>query len=60
MKRFLLVCSKFLDDVLLMLGCACVLIGVSKLSVIATWIIGGVMLIVFGVLYGKVKAKHAN
>ncbi len=60
MKRFLLILSKFLDDLLLVIGCVCVLIGVSKVSIVATWIIGGLMLIVFGVLIGKVKAKHVN
>jgi hypothetical protein len=60
MKMFLSIFGKYLDDVLLVLGCACMLIGVSKISIVATWIIGGVMLIVFGVLIGKVKAKHVN
>jgi len=54
MKLFL----RFFDDLLLLAGCACILYGLSLLSAIATWITAGVMLIVFGVLIAKEKAKH--
>jgi len=49
---------RFFDDLLLLAGCACILYGLSLLSAIATWITAGVMLIVFGVLIAKEKAKH--
>ncbi len=50
---------RFLDDLLLVAGCACILYGLSLLSAIAMWITAGAMLIVFGVLIGKAKAKNA-
>ncbi len=49
---------RFLDDLLLVAGCACILYGLSLLSAIATWIVAGAMLIVFSVLIAKEKAKH--
>jgi len=48
-----------LDDLFLAAGCGCVVYGVALLSPAAAWIVGGVMLIGFGVLIGKVKGKHA-
>lgn len=51
---------RFLDDLLLAAGCACILYGLSLLSAIATWIAAGIMLIVFGVLIAKAKAKHVT
>jgi hypothetical protein len=47
----------FLDDFLLLAGCLCVLIGVSQVSVVATWILGGLMLIGWGVLIGFLQNK---
>jgi len=49
--------KKYLDDLLLLGGCVCILVGLVQWSVIATWITGGVMLIGFGVLIGRVKGK---
>lgn len=49
---------RYLDDLLLLAGCLCVLYGLSLWSVIVTWIAGGVMLIGLAVLVGKAKAKH--
>jgi len=49
---------RFLDDLLLVLGCACILWGLSLWSAILTWIAAGIMLIAFGVLIAKAKAKH--
>jgi hypothetical protein len=48
-----------IDDVFLLAGCACILYGLALWSVILTWIVAGLMLIIAGVLIGKVKAKHA-
>lgn len=48
--RFL---RSFLDDLLLGLGCLCILKGLSLWSAIVTWIAAGVMLIVFGVMAAK-------
>lgn len=52
--------ARFADDLLLLAGCVFILYGLSLWSAIITWIMAGVMLIGFGVLIGKVKAKHAN
>ena len=49
---------RFLDDLLLLAGCICILVGLSMWNLVITWIVGGMMLIGFGVLIGKVKAKN--
>lgn len=60
MRRLLKKISEYLDDLLLVAGCACVLRGLSLLSAVATWIAAGIMLIGFGVMIGRVRAqKHA-
>jgi hypothetical protein len=51
---------KFLDDILLITGCICILIGLSKWSEIITWIAAGMMLICLGVLVGRKLSKHVN
>ncbi len=38
------------DDLLILAGCVVILIGVYQIFIPAAWILGGVMLIVFGVL----------
>ena len=43
----------YLDDVLVLAGCALILHGISLWSLMATWITAGVMLIGIGYLYGK-------
>ncbi len=48
----------YLDDILFFLGCLCILRGLSIWSVVVTWIIAGVMLIVFGVMIAKDMAKN--
>lgn len=54
---------KYLDDVLLLAGCGCVLYGLSLWSAAITWIVGGLMLIGLAVLVGTFrgvrKAKDA-
>jgi hypothetical protein len=52
MKKF-----KYLDDVLLLTGCICVLIGLGQWSAVATWIVGGLELIGLAILVGKMKAQ---
>ncbi len=52
--------NKFFDDLLMVGGCSCVLVGLSKWNVTVTWIIGGLMLIGFGLLVGKVRSKNAD
>jgi hypothetical protein len=52
-KKFL---RNYLDDLLMLAGCGCVLVGLALWSPIATWIAAGLMLIGFGVLIGKVKS----
>ena len=51
--------ARNLDDLLLLAGCACILVGLSMWSVVATWIAAGVMLIGFGVMVAKEKANAA-
>jgi cytosine/uracil/thiamine/allantoin permease len=49
---------EFLDDLLLLAGCICILYGLSLWSVILTWIVGGLMLIGWSLLIGKVSADR--
>ncbi len=56
MKRLFL---NFLDDVLLLAGCGCILYGLSLWSIIITWIAGGLMLVGLTYLVGKAKARNA-
>lgn len=56
MKSLLLL---WLDDLLLLAGCICILYGLSLWNTVITWIAGGLMLVGFGILTGKVKAKNA-
>ena len=58
MKRTANWLAKYLEDLLVVLGCLCILYGLSLWSVIVTWIVGGLMLAGAGVVIGKVKAKH--
>ncbi len=50
MKKFL---RNYLDDLLLMVGCICILYGLSGWSPVITWVVAGGMLIGFGVMVGK-------
>lgn len=54
MKRL----ASYADDLLLLAGCICILVGLAQWSAVVTWIIGGMMLIGFGVMIGKIKGKH--
>lgn len=54
MKRLV----KYVDDLLLIAGCICILVGLAQWSIPMTWMAGGGMLISFGVLVGKLKAKN--
>lgn len=49
----------WIDDIFLLVGCVCVLVGVSMWSVPLTWLIGGLMFIGYGVLFGLEKARNA-
>ncbi|NMC30746.1 MAG: hypothetical protein GYA45_11820 [Pelolinea sp.] len=51
---------KYLDDVLLLVGCACVVAGVWQISIPAAFITSGVILIGLAVMIGKIKGKHDN
>jgi hypothetical protein len=55
MKKFLL---NYLDDILLLAGCGCILYGLALWSVIITWIVAGLMLIGLSVLVGKAVSSH--
>ena len=56
MKRFVQF-VQYLDDILLLAGCGCVLYGLSLWSEIITWIAGGLMLIGLAILIEKAKAN---
>ena len=53
MKKLLL---EYLDDLLLLAGCVCILVGLVQWSVVITWIVGGGMLIGLGIMVGKVRS----
>jgi len=59
MQRILRSLALFIDDILLLAGCGCILYGLSLWSAIATWLMAGAMLIGYGLLVGKEMAKHA-
>lgn len=54
MKRWF---TRYVDDLLLVLGCILILFGLAQWNGIVTWIAAGGMLIVFGVLIAKAKAQ---
>ncbi len=43
---------KFLTDILLISGCGLILVGVYQVWPMATWFVGGAMLIIFGIAIG--------
>ena len=49
--------KKYLDDILVVAGGACVLYGVAQLSPILAWITGGIMLIGAGLAIRKAMSK---
>jgi hypothetical protein len=44
--------KRYLDDLLILVGCLLILVGVYQVLPVATWFVAGVMLIIFGVLFG--------
>jgi hypothetical protein len=52
MKSFI---QKYIDDLLLLAGCGCILFGLAQWNAAITWIVAGVMLVGFGFLIGKAK-----
>lgn len=48
------------DDVLLFLGCACIVAGVAMWSIPAAFIVAGLALIGFGLLIGKKMADDGT
>ncbi len=50
----------YIDDVLLLLGCACVVIGVAMLNVPAAVIVSGVFLICLAVILGKIEGSQGK
>ena len=55
MTKFL---RNYLEDLLLLAGCGCVLYGLAQWNAVITWIAGGLMLAGFGMMIGRVKAKQ--
>ena len=50
---------KFLDDLFILAGCGLIVIGTYQICPVATWFVGGVTLVLFGVLVGLGK-RGAN
>lgn len=57
MKKFL---RDYGEDILLLMGCVCILVGLSMWSIIITWIAMGIMLIGMAVLIGKAKGNATD
>ena len=57
--RLLKIFIILIDDLLILAGCGCILIGLAQWSIVITWIVGGGMLISLGFLIGKVRSKNA-
>lgn len=51
---------RYVDDMLLLVGCGCILYGLALWNPVITWIAAGLMLIGWGILIGKVKARNVN
>lgn len=47
-----------LDDLFVLAGCGLVLGFVWQVWPVGVWLVGGVMLVVFGVLFGMSKVKR--
>jgi hypothetical protein len=62
MKRFFAILlhflARFLDDILILAGCACILYGLSLWNVVVTWIVAGLILIGLAYLIGKARSNH--
>jgi len=48
----------YVDDVLILAGCGLVTYGTYLVSPIATWFVGGAVLIILGVLVGIGRSKQ--
>lgn len=49
---------RYLDDLLLIIGCGLILLGIGQWNLIVMEIVAGLMMIGFGVLIGKAKANN--
>lgn len=54
MKRFI---ARNFEDMLLVLGCILILVGLAQWNATVTWIVAGMMLIGWGFLIGKAKSN---
>lgn len=52
--------KKNVDDLLLIAGCVCIVLGVGMLSIPAALIVAGIALIAFGFLVGKKMANDGT
>lgn len=52
--------KKFLDDILILIGCVLVVYGVSLIYIPAAWITAGILFVAFGVLFGIGNEKNTN
>ena len=54
MKNFI---SRYFEDLLLLVGCIFILVGLAQWNAIVTWVVAGMMLIGWGFLIGKVNSN---
>jgi len=52
LKKFI----SYLDDILTLAGCACIVWGIAQIYVPAAWIAAGIAAIAWGWLFGKYNA----
>ena len=52
--------GKYLDDILILIGSVLLLIGTYIVMPVATWFVGGVMLITAGILIGAAKQERTE
>lgn len=43
---------KYFDDLLILLGCGCIVYGAYLVNPVAAWIVGGLILVALGILAG--------
>ncbi len=48
--------GNYLDDLLVLVGCVVILVGLSLWNIVATLVVAGSMLIGFGLLVGKARS----
>lgn len=58
MDKFTKSMLRFVDDILLLVGGALIVVGIAQIYPPAAWVVAGLMLVGLAYLIGKVKAKQ--